>query len=523
MSLSDRVKSIRLNESNQMYWSRMVLEGSLNSGTAAAPAKLYEAYEAYYLNNGLYAALQAAFYEHGYWTPAMAPLRNPVNRVVEFYVAKLWPGDLATALPIVTENERILPAIEQVWAWSNWSSRKQLAVRWYAMLGDWFVKIASPADKRQVYLQQIKASYVTDLAHDHRGHLAYIRVDVPQERQVDSGVEAYYLTEVWDKATQTMRRWMSKQGPAASLAQLGTAQETHEFSEYGIDFVPFVHAKFRDIGETRGVPPFMHALDKIDETNRMATRLHQMLFRYNKAVWALSANAMDANGRPLPPPRLGESKDDALEIGDDSIFKLPGMSKLDAMVPDIKYADALAILQAQMAELEADMPEMAYYRIRELGGGLSGRAVRLLLSDAIDRAIEARGNIEAALIQAHEMALTMGQALGLPAFRNIGDYESGDFDHAFRERAVIQISDLEVAETVKIEVGSGVPLVTSLRRNGWSEDELIEMANDQAAERSGQSNDLATALLNAQRNFNQPPAMPVTGNTDSDPEDDNVR
>lgn len=57
------------------------------------------------------------------------------------------------------------------------------------------------------------------------------------------------------------------------------------------------------------------------------------------------------------------------------------------------------------------------------------------------------------------------------------------------------------AETTDIEVRSGIPLTTSLRRGGWSEAELAQMEVDRQAEAAGEQTTLAQALLEAQRRF----------------------
>jgi hypothetical protein len=154
-----------------------------------------------------------------------------------------------------------------------------------------------------------------------------------------------------------------------------------------------------------------------------------------------------------------------------------------------------------LRELEEDLPELSYYRMRDFGANISGRAARTLLSHAIDRVIEARGNMEDALARADMMALTIGANAGL--FKNIGTYENGDFEHAFAERDVIEPSALEDAETIKAETGSGVPLVTSVRRRGWSETEIKQMAKDKQSQREEEQLSLAQALLEAERRRDQ--------------------
>jgi hypothetical protein len=483
------------------------------------PAAMYMMLEMYYNNNGLYDAIQQELYAQAIWTPGMKGLRNPAHRIVEFYPSKIWPGTLPDALPILTDNPEIVEPIQQGWTWSNFGAKKQLAARWFSMFGDWFVKVPTHSDSNgvvdRVYQQQIKPEYVTDFDEDERGFINYIRIDIPMSERDEAGQTVVYThTEVWDKAAGTYRTWKNEQGASASVDQLGTPAVSREIAEFGIDFVPFVHAMFQDVGDKRGVGAFVHSLDKIDEVNRQATRLHQLIFRYNKATLVASANDKDAQGRPLPAPKIGDSAG-KLALGDDDILLMPGMSKLDSMVPPINYEAHLKAIDAQLGELETDQPELLYYRLKEIGSGdISGRALRTLLSAANDKVLEARGNMETALIRADQMMLTIGVNAGLfPA--NIGKYENGDFDHRFANRDVFPLSDIDVAEVVKADVDAGIPLVTSLRKRGWSEADIKEMEKDKAKEKKANAASLGQALLNAQRNFDaggQSLDDPATGN-----------
>jgi hypothetical protein len=453
--------------------------------------------EAYYLNNGLYEATQQALYESGIWTPGMKSLRNPAKRVVEFHVTHIWPGNLENGLPIVSDNSRIVDPIKQVWKWSNWGAKKQLAARWFALFGDWFCKVATAADASgkvtRVFLQNIKPELVTDFEVDERGVLISIRLDIP-------GAAKKTHTEIWSKA-EGYKQWTHQLGPSAIVSRLGAPLVSRALAEFGIDFVPFVHAPFMDIGETRGVNAFMLALDKIDEANRMATRLHQLIFRFNKPTLALMANGTDPSGRPLPPVNVGDAATKTAVEHDDDMISLPGTSKMEYMVAQINYDAHLKAIEAQMRELEEDLPELSYYRIKDMGANVSGRAVRTMLSQAIDRVIEARGNIEAALARADMMALTMGVNAGL--FSGIGTYAAGEFEHSFAERDVIALSDFEQAETVGALEKATVPLDSALRRAGWTETEIEQVQEDKQAESESNAKSLGQALLDAQRRQDQ--------------------
>lgn len=472
-------------DSINAFWSYVALSLQRRE-TQATWAQQYDLLRAYYLNNGLYEVLDKAFSTLGAKKQELRPLRNPAHRAVEFYAAKLWPGPLESALPVVTENEAAAQAIAQVWQWSNWAVKKQAAARTFAWSGDLFLKVATRTDEAtgevaRVFIQSLEPRVVTEMEADERGFVVYVRLDTPEaQRRQDGVTETIWLTEVWDKVAGTMRRWRHTRGPTTPLAQLGPAQVSVEMEQFGIDFVPIVWQPFRDVGDERGAGCFVHALDKIDEANRQATRLHQMLFRNNRALWALTAGGNDAQGRPLPPPRVGGDGTDRLEVDDDTILRLPGASDMKSLVAPLAYADALAVLNAQMEEIARDLPELAYYQVREMGE-VSGRAVALLLGDAVDRALEARGNGEAALVRADEMALTVGVQAGL--FGDIGTYEAGDFAHSFAARPILTETEQDEAETAQAWVNAGLPLRTTLRRQGWTETEIAEMEADQDVER----------------------------------------
>jgi hypothetical protein len=458
------------------------------------PREMYAIQKAYYTQNGLYDFLHQALTSVGGDIQSIKPLRNPAYRAVEFYPAKLWPGAIDEAFTITADNSSIEEPIKQVWVWSNWAARKQVFARWFATYGDSFTKVVQTTDKSRVYYELLDPQYVSDFDRDERGYLTYVRIDIPRERRDAQGErKAYTYTEVWDKETQTLRIWEHDKGIDAPLDQLGTPKRQELFSAFGIDFVPIVHAPFKDIGEKRGAGCFTLQLDKIDEANRQATRLAQMLFRHAEGLFALESDLVDATGRPIPPPNLSTTNKtgadgvdrDVVDLGGSKFLKFPGGWHLTSLVPDIAYDSALAILQDHMTELENDLPELVYYRVRDLGTDISGRAVRLLLSGAEDKINEARGNAVAALIRLNQMALTIGQANGLKGFENLGgDYASGSFDHTIELPPVFELTDLEKMEELQAKSNLGVPQKRIWVEMGYSKDDINEMEAEREAEQT---------------------------------------
>jgi len=483
-------------------WMRLqTMKPFTDQQKAAKPADWYNMLELYYNNNGLYQALMMFFYQEGQHHEAMWPLRNPANRAVEFHVNRLWPGSLPDALQLEGPNaEKLQEPIEQLWVWSNWAVKKQLAARWLALFGDMYIRVATRASSKaqqtgqlegreraydQVFMQLVKPQHVTVIEEDERGYIEYARLDIPQvERLSDGEVEAVTYTEVWSKANNSYRLWMHDKEAGIDLERLGEPDEELSLTEnLGIDFVPLVHGQFRDVGDERGAGCFDHALDKIDEANRQATRLHQMLFRHNDNTWVAEANQIDQMGRPMPPPKIGTQQDESrssrrgstdenyVVVGDTKVYSLPGQATLKSLVPDLKYDAALDILKSQLEEVEQDLPELAYYRLRE-HGDLSGRALRIMLGDAIDRVAEARGNVEPVLCRAHAMALTIAAAGKLEGFTDIGSYENGAFEHTIAEREVIPVTAQERAELIKAYKDAGYPLIAAAQKAGANDEEI---------------------------------------------------
>jgi len=492
-------------------------------GRPARPVELYALLRAYYANNDLFSNLGRALSQQAIPSAALRGIRNPAYRVCEFYVAALWPGALPDAIPIVTDNERIVDPIHQIWTWSNWGNQKQVFARLFPMLGDMFIKVCQTPKRDRIYFQLVDPAHVLEFDTDERGYLTYCRIDVPISRRQGDLTRALTHTEVWSRDEGTRRLWEHDQGDRP-IEELGAPLDTTPLAAFGIDFVPIVHAQFKDVGEARGVGAFTLQLDKINEAARKATRLGQILFRSAGGVWAIESAAKDASGRPLPPLKIGENGQVAgagtVAMGDEAMLSLPGGYTISSLVPNIDYTAMLAALEADLLELQQDLPEMAFARIPEQNRGEhSGRALRMLLAPAIARANEARGNAFDALARADQMALTIGIAAGL-FDAGLGKYEAGDFVHTFEGKDVIAPDELETAQSEvqqatagKLRLDLGVSKRQVMRELGYEDTLIDEMKTETEADQTA-LNDAMGALLDRQpgATVNVNGAAPAGGN-----------
>lgn len=406
-------------------------------------------------------------------------LRTVVNRSVEFYAAKMIPGQ---EMKVTSDNPEVQLAIEQTIKDSNIANNKLPMIRGFALYGDSFIRVRG--DKEKSYLEDISPFYVTDFGEDSRKFLTYLRIDIPTLDDNDNPVN---YTEYWDAETQTLRTWQGASSRTTPIKELGNPREVTYFSELGIDFIPVVHTKFRDNGDPRGLGCVYHALDKIYEANRVATRLHDLLFAFGEPVFIASANDKDAQGRPLPPPRVDATASNAPVSSSTAsstvgvigqifgrLISLPGMAKIESLIPNIDYSDALLILNAQMDELEKDLPELRWYALNASAqSAMSGTALRTLLGAAIDRANEARNSFLSSLSRAFEMAITIGIYNNVfPA--SIGNFDTGDFDHELQVDSAWGESTDEKAATMALLTNAGVPARAAMSIAGFTDIQVAD-------------------------------------------------
>jgi hypothetical protein len=467
------------------------MQAASGSGVEVPAYERYALLRWYYQNNALYDRLNVAYYQTSRVAPAMKGLRNPAYRIVEFYPAMLWPGDLPAALPLdfddsmsTAHTDALTKAIHQTWAWSNWAQNKQTFARWLPMLGDTFIKVVQPKGSGRVYFELIDPANVIDFQEDRRNNVVECRIDIRRQDKLPNGQCRDWLhVERWSKAEGTYTVWridnVGDQVPEeddfpAPLAVV-------PLSQFGINFVPIVHCKFIDIGELRGISAYLLQLDKIDNLNMEATRLAQLLYRVNRKALAISANDKDAANRPGAALTMPD-----LDIGeDDEVMLLPGNATVQSLMPGVNFEAHRVWIADGIKDLQSDCPELAYWSFVEhaTANELSGRAIRYMLGPAIQKVLEVRGRAEDALTRADMMALTLGQAANLPLFRGLGTYDQGDLDHTFEARDVVPLSDKEIADTTLVEwqtavlqSGLGVPATQIFEERGYTERQIEEMA-----------------------------------------------
>ncbi|MEJ7871705.1 MAG: hypothetical protein WKF67_05565 [Rubrobacteraceae bacterium] len=440
------------------------------------PLDRYDLQEAYYEANGLYQALDSRGYGPG---GKVRNLYNPAHRVVEFYGSHLWPEPL-DELPLQAGKESVEKAARQVLEWSNWGQQKEIAARKLPTHGDLYLKAEDDEDSERAYIKLINPRYVTDFDKDPRGFATRVRLDIP----ITQNNKQRIRTEVYDKKRNLIAVWEHDRGAGAKEEDLGTPLSTEKLDVNGYNFIPFAHASFQNTGDERGVGAFSHALEPINELNKMASYIYDMVFV--KEPWVLRRNESGGSAVSLEDlSNIAANRDgEDVDIGTGNekriVFHLPGTATLEPLIPNIPYEAARGFMEDQEDELSETLPELLYYSARDKGDP-SGRALSLILAPAQDKAKEARANGETAILQTVKMCITIS-AHKRGFKEDAGSYDAGDFDDLiFEKRQILPQSDLEKAETDAAELANLLESIRVFRDLGLDTTPLKK----RAAERAG--------------------------------------
>lgn len=351
-------------------------------------------------------------------------LYNPVARLVDFYVAKiaggtLDPAGVEGALPIEGAEPGVIEAIMQVWRWSHWGRKKALWARWGACLGDVVLKVVEDQRLKQVAIQVQWPGDLVDADFDRLGRVTYADFEyVAQERNQDNTLVDYTYREVITPESFATY----KNGKPFDFVNNEEAGELWTWAnEFG--FVPVVVTRHKDAGHNWGLCAFHNGIPKIDDVNDLASHLGDQVRKAVHPQWI----AFGAK-----PTTSGEG----LERSDKIWYHPKPDGRIEALVEDINIADTAAEIQNRLKELERDFPELKVYQMSD--SNLSGRAVKLLYGDVIDRVTEARGQYYAALVEANQMALRIGAYRALWAGSLIDEFE-----HQIGETAIFAEDDAE--------------------------------------------------------------------------------
>jgi hypothetical protein len=407
---------------------------------------------------------------------------NPAYRLGEFWKSHLWGGSLAAALPIETENENLIEAIETVRRWSNLQVKKDIITLYGCIFGDVFIQVVDDAEKEKVYLEIVHPGTVKEVELDPFGNIKAYTIEeerespinktqrvVYQEQVVRDGDEVVYQTFLDDKLFD----WTGN----------GFAWST----PYG--FVPLVMIKHNDVGLDWGWSELQALRSRIHEIDDQVSILDDYI---RKLV--ASPNLLAGVNAPSSTPTLsrtmltGSAEVENPYSGRDEVPNIyaPAGATSTPLVTELDVANVTEHISNLLQDIEENAPELRLSKAdREGSGEKSGKAIREARRLTEGKVVQRRINYDDALVRAQQMAVAIGGFQNYFDGFGLDSFGAGALDHTIGERDVFAIDPLDQMEILekKFTVGN-FPTLTRWRELGASDEEIEQMLEDARAEDS---------------------------------------
>lgn len=392
---------------------------------------------------------------------------NPVYRLVNVYADKVYSGTVdyanlsSGAFPVVASPE-IVTALKRLLRWSNWNSAKQLYVRTGEKYGDVFLRVVDNVASRRVALEVVEPQKVRYVRKDTAGNIKEIWFEYYQNTATPSvtGTTASINRKVTEVITQDLITIYHDDAPVDRWPNV-----------WG--FVPVTHALAVAEGRVFGSTRYNSSRVKIDEINSQASLLNDQT---RKAIIPYIATI----GVKLDAGSLTRSADTMDEIIN---LPLPAGTDIKMLAPSIDIASALRNIEAQLAELREDNPELFLYQLTNMSVSPSGTALRQFMDLAVNKILGAQGVYDDALNRACQMALTIGGVQGYADFEGftMQSFAQGQLDFDMLPRDVLY-EDVDQQFKINALMQSGAPqqaIWTELKIAPETQEQWLTMLEEQ--------------------------------------------
>ena len=467
--------------------------------------------------------------------PVVDSLYSPANRVGEFWAEHVWAGELdpdagdgadtPSALPILTDNPAVRPALAALWRPSNWQAKKDTGPLYGAVLGDVFLAVNDDPRRQQVSLEVVHPAYFRDVDEDGAGNVrGYVYEEVvPDPRWFDVRETAPPCTKTVEctrvGASVRYRTFLNWDPYDWRSYREGETEVGPDWTEpYG--FVPLVKHQHRDRNLGWGFSELQPTRGRMVHLDGVVSKLCEQL---HKAVDAPRLY----KGVTGPAELDVEDDDDGDDFGGDrgrdrrgSVYPALYTSNTEASTEELYSLQdlnaGLALANALLEQITAAHPEILA-DIGDTGTSPSGRAIEKAREKTERRVNSIRAGYDDALVRAQKMALSVGGMRGYPGYEAFpaGSYEAGALDHAIGDRPVFAVDESDrLTEATKRSTvfktltDGGMPVLAAMEEAGYPP-ESLKRAKAQIDEAEAKASARQDALS---RHFSEPGAPPGENN-----------
>ncbi len=416
-------------------------------------------------------------------------IHNPSYRIGVMYQTHLMGGNIDplagdgamvdSALPIMTKNASLAPALAQLWRDSVWQVNKDVWTLNGTVMGDAPLEVVDDTERGKVYLKTMHPGKVKSLECDPQGNvkaycLEYQRVDPRRELRAYETIPPMvtYTEEVTRDGENVVyqtylnnKPWEWDGNPSAWSVDYG--------------FIPLVTVKHQDVGLEWGWSELHAGLPKFREIDDIASALDDQIRKAVNAPWlfnfpkSVTATAIARTTPTRTNPEPGRAEIPSLYVDRES-------AKGQALIADLDIGAVSARIEQLQVELKHNYPELDLER-HTASGDASGRALRYAQQPVAAKVQMRRAGYDSALVRAQQMAIAIGGMRGYPGYESfsLDSYAAGDLEHSIGDRPVFAVDPLDKIEedtafwtSIKAAVDSGYPIELALRDKGFPEDKI---------------------------------------------------
>lgn len=418
---------------------------------------------------------------------------NPSFRLAEFWRAHLLAGALdpqagdgirvPSALPIITENERLRPALATLWRSSNWQRNKDTLSLWGTILGDAVLRVNDDPRKGRVYMTLTHPGTIKDLDKDEWGN-----------------IKGYVIQENWQNpngGANTViyeeRAYRDGINVVYDLYLDGRPYNIHE-NEIGklvnwwtvpYGFIPMVAIQHNNVGLDYGFSELHSDLAKFREADDMASKLDDQIRKLVEAPWLMSGVANPKTTIKTNTTSQSEESDEERRRKESARQEIPILygpvgATATPLVAPLDIAATSDHIGTILKDIERDYPELTV-DLNQATGDISGKALRIHRQPVEDKVVQRRGNYDDAIMKAQQMAIAIGGFQGYPGYEgfNLDSYAKGDLEHTIGDRPVFRKDETDDFEmktafytAVRAAKDAGIPVEMVLEDMGWDEKKM---------------------------------------------------
>lgn len=394
---------------------------------------------------------------------------NPTRRLVNFYVAQVYPGVLSEdasrlpdgvqlAIPLSDDTAKDLKiAIGQFWQWSNWQAGNKLMVRFGGATGSCLVEMVDDVKRGKVSAAVRWPGRLADKARDESPSLAL---------DAFGNVKFYALEyDALDEKGKTYK--YRKEVNQESFRYFNDDALTEEIENvYG--FVPAVWCKHIDEGADFGSPAITGSIGKIDELNGLVSHDHDQvdILIDSPGIISTSGNVgnISTDAANLKTSRADEYS--ALSAAREKptrrlLLKAPEHTTWVPLTGTLDPASIVPLMDKLLGEIEHDFPELSMYQELRKMSQITGPAASRMMGDVYSKVLEVQSNYDQQSIKLFQMAVAIGGFRfheGRDGWRDrteqrqkfapfdLNSYESGKLDIAIMPRPLIPMTEADTVE-----------------------------------------------------------------------------